>query len=220
MRCAWAARCVVVAKDLALLDDSVALRGRAIHATRDEPLPIARRTIGSFLVYSSQSADCEQAFGYAEECKKHIHDQRDSQLIEQYLLVAMNGPSVTDAQSSGIIDRAQNSFAHEASRNDRARPGEFYQRGRSMVQRKRALRHDAGEKGVRKYVMKKRYSRLKNAPTIRGLAKCPDDELMAPIARLDQDSAVGWPLPDILREHSPRKRRPRALYASSAEEGM
>ena len=137
MRCVWAARCVVVAKDQALLGDSVALWGRALHATRDEPLPIARRIIGSFLVYSSQSADCEQAFGYAEECKKHIHDQRDSQLIEQHLLVAMNRPSVTDAQSSGIIDRAQNSFAHEASRNDRARPGEFYQRGRSMVQRKR-----------------------------------------------------------------------------------
>ena len=85
MRQLWDHRSAIVAACPPLAGKAMELWPRVLHATVDLAIPAARAAVGTFLVLQSESASCERVFARAEYIRNNLHEQKDGQLVEQYL---------------------------------------------------------------------------------------------------------------------------------------
>ena len=99
-----------------------------------------------FLVMLSDSTECERVFSCTEHLRKNLHEQRDGQLVEQYLWVRQ-GPPVP--KSMQVVEQATICYL----RNKERRPNvsvhvRVYYKGRKVNVSRRRIRSDAGSRGV------------------------------------------------------------------------
>ena len=119
---------------------------RVLHATADLAIPAARAAVGTFLVLQSESASCERVFARAEYIRKNLHEQKDGQLVEQYLWVGQ-GPPVRDCET--VVARAVKVYMAVKERRDSCNiAGRIYYKGRKARLSRRQRRSDAGTIGA------------------------------------------------------------------------
>ena len=162
----------------------------------------SQRLLLSWLLYRSQSADCERGFSLVEECKKKIGSQHGSLTYEPYILCRLSGPLPGEADDwLGAVSESM--LANQEWRLAMTASG-FYQKGCRNVQRKRALRCDKGQKRPQ-YRMQKRTKRLQNASHLRGL------QVGSAAFGLSSDIGSGetgnLPVPEIMYVHSPFRQK-------------
>ena len=91
-------------------------------------IPAARAAVGTFLVLQSESASCERVFARAEYIRKNLHEQKDGQLVEQYLWGGQ-GPRVGDCET--VVARAVKVYMAVKERRDSRNLAErVYYKGR------------------------------------------------------------------------------------------
>lgn len=210
MRQLWDHRTALVAKTPDLEDEPLKLWPQVLELTADIQIHAARTVCGAFLVRQSESAACERAFARAEYIRGNLHEQKDGQLVEQYLWIGQ-GPPLQKA--SKIIDGA---LARYMDVKERRVSGDASQRvyfkGRRTCVSKRRVRSDAGTKGIRrKYAMVKRHCRVRKMSVVGG--KKTSGEVEA-VARMEV-AAEGAVVPTIEIAMSPLKRRKTAKSVDS-----
>ena len=169
------------------------------------------------LLTSQESAACERVFARAARVSTLLHDQKDGQLVERYLLVA-NGLPFQQEAADGLFAKMARTFLNDKERRLASRiPGEFYRKGSKLVPRRRRRRSDAGTKGLRKgYSMAKRHARLRGQSALRGLRRRPSDPEEQPIARME--AAPPQPaVPPIEAPLSPPRSKKRRLKISMSD---
>ena len=161
---------------------------------------LAMRLLGSFLVAQTQSAKCERMFVLIVELQKHL-SKSPTEPFEQYLLISQCG--CDPQESSGWIAAATWEFLSSERRLFVAIPGEFYRKGRKLVQRKRTKRKDAGQK-------RKSYKRTKATKQLRSYSNARllvrRQETVAEFAEQDvAEDAEAFNEHDVMVQLSPRR---------------
>ena len=122
------------------------LRPRVLEVTSDLQINSARSALGTFLVLQSESAACERVFARAEFIRKNVHEQRNGQLVEQYLWLGQ-GPPV--AQACQIAARGVRLYMDAKEQRSASNPaGRVYTKGRRIKISRHKQRDDAGTTGV------------------------------------------------------------------------
>ena len=194
LRKLWAERSAEVAKGQ--VSDPTALWQAVLKQTADEDLGDSRRPVLAWLLFQSESASCERLFALAQTLRDKIGSGHSSLTYEPYLMVRVNG-SQPDRADEVVEELATKVLADTDLRFAVAGSGWYKKNGR-LIQRKRAQRSDFGSKRT-KYQSKKRTKRLASQPVLRGLRAEGSSHVLAPSSEA--------PIPDIMQEHSPPKKR-------------
>ena len=192
LRKLWAERSAEVAKGQ--VSDPTALWQAVLKQTADEDLGDSRRPVLAWLLFQSESA--ERLFALAQTLRDKIGSGHSSLTYEPYLMVRVNG-SQPDRADEVVEELATKVLADTDLRFAVAGSGWYKKNGR-LIQRKRAQRSDFGSKRT-KYQSKKRTKRLASQPVLRGLRVEGSSHVLAPSSEA--------PIPDIMQEHSPPKKR-------------
>ena len=201
---AWCVREVIVQRDATLPERPFELWPKVLSEVGEGDC--ARFVVGAFLVQHSESAGCERVFAVVEHLKRHLGDQKDGQLFEQYLWVMANAPPTQEVHAQGLLARAVEGYLAAKERRAGHDVGTYYRKGNRMCKRWRARRSDAGAIGVRKYSMVKRHSRLRGLERLRTLQRRVSDPETAPASAALRSEAVGVPAA-ITVPMSPRRLR-------------
>ncbi|CAE7839737.1 unnamed protein product [Symbiodinium necroappetens] len=176
------------------VSDPTALWQAVLKQTADEDLGDSRRPVLAWLLFQSESA--ERLFALAQTLRDKIGSGHSSLMYEPYLMVRVNG-SQPDRADEVVEELATKVLADTDLRFAVAGSGWYKKNGR-LIQRKRAQRSDFGSKRT-KYQSKKRTKRLASQPVLRGLRVEGSSHVLAPSSEA--------PIPDIMQEHSPPKKR-------------
>lgn len=141
---------------------------KVLKEAREQDLPVADRLVSSFLLCPSQAAECERCFAQATRLFNELGAQTSPQVIHGYLLVSKYAPDPTEC--GNIITECTDEFLLKERRDNLPSGKGVYRCGRRMVERKRAVRKDVGQKRP-VYKSRKRHQGLQSLPNARKIAR-------------------------------------------------
>ena len=178
------------------VSDPTALWQAVLKQTADEDLGEGRRPVLAWLLFQIEFASCERLFALAQVLRDKIGSGHSSLTYEPYLMVRVNG-SQPD-QAGEVVETLATKVLADADLRFAVTGSGWYKKNGRLIQRKRRQRSDVGSKSP-KYNAKKRTKRLASQPVLRGLRAEGSSHVLA--------SSSDAPIPDIMLEHSPPKKR-------------